>query len=190
MATKKTSAATKAAPAEPKSPVSVRFIVAGVPITLAVSGKGDSKAMLITAGEEISLSPGRYAVVGEWSPNWDRRVFCGYVYSTPPLSVDCTVVVPAAGGDVEVPYKMRCFALELGEDCERYLVRGYDGVMSPLKVPCFMSGWWGVPALDITAIPTPESGRTAKNYSIVTSELAAKPGQIVVENGNTYSFPV
>lgn len=191
MATKKTSAAKKAAATGPKPPVQVQFILAdapGAPARLVVSGKGVSGALFITAGSTVSIAPGRYAVVGEWSPNWDRRVFGGYAYSTPPLSVDCTVVVPEAGGDVPVPGVLRCFALTLGEDCERYMIRGYDGVMSPIKVPCFISGSWASPALDLIAIPTPESGRVAKRYSLVTDAGRAKPGQVVLEYGKTYSF--
>lgn len=173
------------------TPVPVRFILSdapGAPARLAVSGKGVKGALFITAGSTISIAPGRYAVVGEWSPNWDRRVFGGYAYSTPPLSVDCTVVVPEEGGDVPVPGVLRCFALTLGEDCERYLIRGYDGVMSPIKVPCFISGAWAVPSLDLISIPTPESGRGAKRYSLVTDAGRAKPGQMVLEYGKTYSF--
>ena len=191
MATKKKTAVKKAAVAEPKSPVPVRFVIAGapgVPVRLSISWKGSSDALLITAGETVNLAPGSYSVLGDWSPNWDRRIFGGYVYSTPPLSVDCVVVVPAGGGDVAVPSKMRCFALEFGEDCESYRVRGYDGVMSPLKVPCFISGGWGFPSLDLTAIPTPESGRVAKTYKLVTLDLAVKPGNTLVEAGMTYRF--
>lgn len=188
-AKKKNTAAVR--PAQQVTTVPVRFILSdapGAPARLAVSVKGSQDALFITAGENTSLAPGRYAVVGEWSPNWDRRVFGGYAYSTPPLSVDCTVVVPEEGGDVPVPGVLRCFALTLGEDCERYLIRGYDGVMSPIKVPCFISGAWAFPALDLIAIPTAESGRGAKRYSLVTDAGCAKPGQVVPEYGKTYSF--
>lgn len=187
-AKKKTSVARSAAPS---NPVSVCFNVKGapgVPVRLAVAGAGAPDGLLVTAGEPVSLVPGRYALVGDWSPNWDRRIFCGYVYSTPPLSVDCNVVVPEDGGDVEVPARMRCFTLRLGYDCESYRVRGYDGIMSPLQAPCYIAGSWSLPALDLTAIPTPESGRRAKTYALVTDGQAARLGQFVVENGRTYSF--
>lgn len=185
---KKSSGARKAAP---QTPVPVRFVIKeapGVPVSLAVSGKGSGEAILVTAGAQVAILPGRYAVIGDWSPNWDRRVFCGYVYSTPPLSVDCVVVVPKGGGDIEIQARLRCFSIALGADCESYLVRGYDGYMSPLKTPCYIAGEWAVPALDINVIPTPESGRRVKNYKLVTLDLAAKDGKTLVENGKTYTF--
>lgn len=185
MATKKTTAAKKAVSEEPKNPVPVRFIIAGapdVPVRLSLARKGDAKAMLIAAGEEVSLVPGRYAVVGQWSPNWDRRVFCGYVYSTPPFSVDCSVVVPKDGGDVVIMPQMRCFALVPEDGCESYLIRGYDGYMSKVKTPCFISGSWSHPALTVATIQ-PNSKQS--QYELVSAETE---GCFAVENGKWYAF--
>ena len=176
--------------AAPQAPVEVCLVIKGypaLPVTLTVCKARSADIILVPAGEMVFLPPGKYAVIGAWSPNWDGRVFGGgFVYTNPPLTIDCTVTIPQDGGLVEVEPRLDCFCLSLGEGCEKYRIRGYDGAMMDLPWMrggrCYLQGQWAFPPLTVTAIEK-DSQHT---YELVTAPSDDAPDAVLVEYGQTY----
>lgn len=195
MSTPRKPGARRAPSSRPTPPsVEARLFVANapdIPVQLALCARG-GKPFFVTAGQTVSLPAGKYAAAGNWFPNWDGRIFGGYVYPSPPLSVDCLVTIPEEGGDVPVEARFFCFALSLGKGCDHYRVRGYDGAM--MRLPwmrdgrCFIQGAWSYPPLTIVAVPEPYQGLMEKSYEIVTDTAQMSDDVSLVQYGKTYAF--
>lgn len=193
MSTQRKPGARRSPAARPAPPmVEARLVIdlaPELPVVLALCAKG-GQPFTLTAGQTVLIPAGEYVAVGKWRPNWDGRIFGGFVYPTPPLSVDSAVVIPPEGGEVLVHARMDCFGLELSPGCNHYQIRGYDGAMMYLPWMrdgrCFISGAWSYPPLTLAAVPG--GGRVPRSYELVSDPAQVRDGVLLVEYGTTYAF--